>query len=334
MTDPNNAPANGNGAIRRRTPTGAGPAPKGVRLQRIMADAGVASRRDCEALIESGAVGVNGVVVRTLPVFVDPRKDRITVNGRPLQPRDTRDKRMYIMLNKPDRVLGTTRDTDAHEDGGRRTVSDLVKLPSGQRVYPVGRLDYATTGLVLLTDDGQLTERLTHARYAVTRTYRVVLGGKVPQETLQDLRRRLAATGQPPTEDGPDDGRPFVRVMRTPDRSPDTTVLEVRLAEGKNRRLVDLLEQMNCRVKKLSQTALGPLHLRQVAVGEWRELTDPEVRSLFVAAGLTSGSLQPTPASRRAAPRRAPKRRGQMPAKPKRENRPPPRSGPPRPKSR
>lgn len=278
------------------------PTARGVRLQRVMADAGVASRRDCEAMIERGLVEVNGRVVTRLPVFIDPAVDRVAVDGRPLRVgrraggagntrRSARDDRLYIMLHKPDRVLCTTSD-DTEESrsrgGARTTVTDLVQPRSGARVYPVGRLDYHSTGLVLLTNDGELADRLTHARYGVTRTYRVTIKGDVRADILDDLRRRVGKADPDDGHAGADRG---VRVARAPTAESPNTVLEVTLREGRNRQLRAILEQMGCLVRKLTRVGIGPLRLRAVAVGEWRNLTREEVRSLRVAGGLASGGL-------------------------------------------
>lgn len=281
-------------------------APKGmVRLQRVMADAGVASRRECEAMIESGQVEVNGRVVTSLPVFVDPRVDRIVVAGRPL-PRPGRggkgaksetgagaSRRIYVMLNKPARTLTTTRD-----EAGRRTVMDLVQHPSGARLYPVGRLGFETTGLLLLTNDGELTSRLTHARYGVPKTYRAEVKGEVDETALHRLERealrgerraRRTRRAQTPvirtSEQGPTPsaGRVSMRIVK---REGGKTVLEITMAEGGNRQVERVLGEAGWPVKKLACIAVGPVRLSEVAPGEWRELEREEVRALRQAAGL------------------------------------------------
>lgn len=286
---------------------------RGVRLQRVMADAGVASRRDCEEMIQKGLVEVNGEIADHLPVFVDPAKDRITVEGKLLKiakPAQDGSKglggRVYVMLHKPDRVLCTTSDELGAEGGGdggagRTTVIDLVNHSSGARLYPAGRLDYHTTGLVLMTNDGALADRLTHARYGITRTYRVTLKGRVSQELLSDLRRRL---GVQPSRGGAarEDGGDSVRLVRQPGEvlshvhRPDATgpmispnsVIEITLREGKSKQLRPIIEQMGALVRKLTRTAIGPLRLRGVAVGEWRDLSQVEGDDLMVATGLAA----------------------------------------------
>lgn len=307
---------------RRSSPSNAGtPPPSAVRLQRALADAGVASRRDCEKLIEAGAVEVNGERVQRLPVFIDPAVDRVRVDGQPIRlrrPGDSRRgtsaERVYIMLHKPSRVLSTTIDDSPEGGGSRTTVLDLVRHPSGARLYPVGRLDYHSTGLVLLTNDGQLAERLTHARYGVTRTYRVTMKGRPNRELIEDIQRRIAAErpevpavigrigrgGARPT--GPSDSGPLdapgVRIVREAGSVADSrgsespnAVLEITLREGKSRQLTSVLEQMGALVKKLTRVGIGPLRLRGVAVGQWRNLTRDEVAALRQSAGLSrSGS--------------------------------------------
>lgn len=277
-----------------------------MRLQRVMAEAGVASRRECEEMIERGLVEVNGRTVTRLPVFVDPARDRITVSGQtlrlrpaqrraggPARGRSATGDRVYVMLHKPDRVLATTRDDAGERAGGARTtVIDLVQHPSGARLYPVGRLDYHSTGLVLLTNDGELADRLTHARYGITRTYRVTIRGQIRPDMLDDLRRRVGKSAAPADdgEEAPDapaspDNR-GVRIAREPGPESPNTVLEVTLREGRNRHLKAVLEQMGCVVRQLTRVGIGPLRLRGVAVGQWRDLSRDELAALREAAGL------------------------------------------------
>lgn len=299
----------------------------GLRLQKVLADAGIASRRACEEMIESGRVEVNGQIVDKLPVFVDPTVDRIAVDGNLLRlfhsgPKLSRRaqkaseqlkaERVYIMLFKPDRVIATTHD-DAPEGVLRTTVLDLVKAPEGVRLFPVGRLDYHSAGLVLLTNDGVLADRLTHARYGVSKTYRVTIKGVPGPKLLEDLRRRvgkdepmaiaparqtpgrnsgsLAPTGQP--SDG------GVRIARDPGavdsegRAATNTVLEITLREGKNRQLKPILEQMGCNVRRIVRVGIGPLRLRGLKSGESRNLTREEVTALKLAGGMTPEGPQP-----------------------------------------
>gem|GEM_PF-498531 len=314
-----------------------------VRLQRVMADAGVASRRDCEQMITQGLVEVNGERVDHLPVFVDPLNDRIVVDGRALKPlrkgaqsssdgRGVLPGRTYVMLHKPDRVLCTTSDDATDRSGvslggGRTTVSELVQHPSGARLYPVGRLEYHSTGLVLMTNDGALADRLTHARYGVTRTYRVTIKGHASSELVRDLRRRVAADEAAPEPPpvagrivrgrrvGPDTSelapKDSVRIVRTPVAAgadsqvlaSANTVIEITLREGKSRQLRAILEQMGALTRKLTRVGIGPLRLRGVALGQWRDLTRDEVAMLMQAGGLSDTPLprpRPRPPEKRA----------------------------------
>jgi pseudouridine synthase len=244
-----------------------------VRLQRVMADAGVAARRACEVMIEEGRVEVNGRRVRTLPVFVDPRRDRIAVDGRPLRPPE---RPVYIVLNKPPRTLSTARDEPGAE---RRTVLDLVDHPSRARLFPVGRLDYDTVGLILLTNDGEMANRLTHPRYGVEKTYHAVVRGALDEEAAARLERGMFLAER---REGRTVGatRASHVGLRVKHRDRDRTVLEITLREGQNRQVRRMLAKAGYPVKKLTRIALGPLRLKGLAVGEWRELTAREVGML------------------------------------------------------
>lgn len=373
---------------------------RGIRLQRVMADAGVAARRVCEALIRDGHVSINGKLVTDLPIFVDPVEDRIVVNGKAL-PRAIRrgghdghiGRRLYIMLNKPPRTVSTTAD----EEGlARRTVTDLVKHPSGARLYPVGRLDFETTGLILLTNDGELANRLSHPKFGIAKTYEVVVKGRLEDHEIGQLedqlnkfqrraRRKLDPSrdlgrvvsagnplarmpknnlGQPalgvapvpasapgsehslPPEsasgenaaggDGAELGSGADAVasgadvagvrlglsrreraaptaqraveLRIVTRGPDRTVLEVTLYEARNRQVRQMLAAAGLNVKKLTRTAIGPVKLRELAVGAWRELDRDELKALRRSA--TEGGTNRVPVLKAAGPRRAPAARG------------------------
>ncbi len=170
-------------------------APPGTeRLQRVLADAGVASRRECERLIEAGHVSVNGRVVTTLPVFVDKKRDRIAVEGRPLAtiaPAATKAELVYVLHHKPSRVLCSMGDRAARAEGnvdlGRKTVADLVQHPSGVRLYPASGLDFHATGLVLMTNDGALAERLAKSRKPMARVYQAVLRGHLSNAQVAEF---------------------------------------------------------------------------------------------------------------------------------------------------
>lgn len=263
-----------------RSSRGHKPAPsnKGERLQRVLADLGVASRRECERLIEAGAVEVNGEVVTKLPVFVDPENDRILVEGRPI--RREPERKLYLLLNKPSRTLTTNADEPGSD---RRTVIDLVDHPQKSRLFPVGRLDYDTTGLLLLTNDGDLANQLTHPRYGVPKTYRAVVRGTIEDDAVAELERGifLADRKAGRTEGASRTAHVEVRVVL---RERERTTIELTLREGRNRQVRRLLAAVGYPVKSLERIGMGPLSLKGVARGHWRELDRHEIRALKRAA--------------------------------------------------
>jgi len=246
---------------------------RGERIQRVMADAGVAARRACERLVEEGRVTVNGQTVTRLPVWVDPDRDTVAVDAKPIR---RRDRRVYVMLNKPRRTLTTAAD----EPGAlRRTVLDLVDHPAASRLFPVGRLDYDTMGLVLLTNDGELANRLTHPRYGVPKTYRVVVRGLLDDEAIGQLERGiyLAERRDGQTVGAARTAHVELELIR---RERDRTILSLTLREGRNRQVRRMLSAVGCPVKRLERVRLGPVKLSGLPRGAWRELTIDEVRSL------------------------------------------------------
>ncbi len=275
-----------------------------MRLQRVIAEAGLASRRAAELLIEEGRVTVNGKVVRALPVMVDPHEDVITVDGKPLP---AAERHIYIMLNKPARTISSARD----EPGAvRRTVLDLVDHPSKARLYPVGRLDYDTTGLVLLTNDGSLAHRLTHPRFGVEKTYHVVVKGLLDDERVSQLERGIfiAERREGRTVGAARASHVALQIIR---RDRDRTLLELTLKEGRNRQVRRMLAGVGAPVKKLERVAIGPLKLKKLARGEWRELSAAELKALKNACrGPRNVASRTTPpVGESAARRRRPVRR-------------------------
>lgn len=257
-------------------------ATRGERLQRVMADAGVASRRDCERLIEDGCVEVNGSVVTELPAWVDAEADRIVVNGRVLPGRS---RLIYVLLNKPPRVLTAARDEPGAD---RTTVVDLVKYPGDVTLFPVGRLDFETTGLVILTNDGEMANRLTHPRYGVPKHYRAVVKGQMGEAAARELEAGIKLTDR---RDGKTVGASKtmpvgVRVVHV---ERDRTVVDVTLYEGRNRQVRRMLAAIGHEVKSLERRGMGPLQLKGVARGSWRELTAAEVRALRRATAMGGG---------------------------------------------
>lgn len=247
-----------------------------VRLHKALATAGLASRRACEDLIARGAVAVNGQTVVQSPVWVNPERDRVTIDGRTVRLRP--DRLVYVMLYKPRNTVTTLEDPD-----GRRTVADLVEHPSGERLYPVGRLDYDTMGLVLMTNDGELANRLTHPKFEVHKTYRAVVKGALDDESLERLRKGffLADRREGRTDGATKTSGAMIEVVR---REPTRTLIDITLREGRNRQVRRMLAKVGCPVKKLVRIQMGPLTLKGVPLGSWRELTIGEINALKRAA--------------------------------------------------
>ncbi len=231
-----------------------------MRLQKALADAGVASRRHAELLIEAGRVAVNGQIVREMGVQVDPARDEIRVDGRPV--RAAREF-TYLLLHKPSNFLTTV--SDPH---GRPTIMQLV--PRDKRLFPVGRLDLESEGLVLLTDDGELANRLMHPRYEHEKEYRVLAEGRVPNEAIEKLRAGVEL----------DDGRTAPARVQLVEHVSGDTWLDIVLREGRKRQLRRMLERVGHPVKRLIRVRIGPLHLGDLPAGQWRALSAAELRQL------------------------------------------------------
>jgi 23S rRNA pseudouridine2605 synthase len=236
------------------------------RLQKFLSRAGVASRRAAEEMIQAGRVAINGEVVTAMGVKVDPNRDRVEVDGRAVRAvTATR----TVMLHKPYGYVCTTRDPQ-----GRRVVTELLgRMP--ERLYPVGRLDYDATGLLLLTNDGELAYRLTHPSYQVPRTYRVTLAGEVSKETVRQLSAGVELEGR--------GVYPEVSVIK---READKTVLEITVHEGRYHLIKRLMDQVGHPVLKLKRIALGPLRLEGLPRGTYREVTGRELAALKAGVDL------------------------------------------------
>jgi 23S rRNA pseudouridine2605 synthase len=232
------------------------------RLQKVLAYAGVASRRASETLIEQGRVTVNGQTVTVLGTKVNPRRDVITVDGRPLT--KPSQKLAYLILNKPRDVL-----TTASDDRGRQTVVDLVDV--GERVYPVGRLDLKSEGLVLLTNDGKLAEKLTHPRSHVEKEYLVLVSGRPSTPTLARWRRgEIEVAGKPAS-------RAVVERLKI---EGDNTWLKIVLTEGRKRQIREVARELGHHVIRLERVRIGPFKLGHLKPGRWRHLSQAEVEQL------------------------------------------------------
>ena len=231
----------------------------GQRLQKVLAAAGVDSRRKCEELILDGAVRVNRKVVDKLPAFVDPEKDVITVNGKKIRAAP----KVYFLLNKPKSVICTNFDPQ-----GRRKAIDIVS--ARQRVFCVGRLDADTTGIIILTNDSELANQLTHPRYEVPKTYVAKLKGEVSGEAVEKLKKGIwLAEGKT--------GRASVKILK---RSYKESLIEITIRGGLNRQVRRMLAKVGLPVKSLKRTRIGKLNARGLGVGKFRALTEPEVAYL------------------------------------------------------
>jgi 23S rRNA pseudouridine2605 synthase len=240
---------------------------EGERLQKVLARAGVASRRVCEQMIEQGRISVNGAVVTVQGMRVDPLRDRIAVDGSRLE---LRDDRVTYALNKPAGVI-----TAMSDDRARPTVGDMVGDLAPGLVH-VGRLDQDTEGLLLITNDGELAHRLAHPSYEVRKTYLAQVSGSVPR----DLGRRLRAGVD--LEDGP----VAVDSFRVVDTHAGQSVVEVVLHEGRKHIVRRLLAEVGLPVSRLTRTAVGEVKLERMRVGSIRRLSRQEVGSLKELVGL------------------------------------------------
>jgi len=271
-----------------------------IRLQKILSQAGIASRRAAEKLIEEGRVSVNGHTIREMGVKADPAVDDIRVDGRRLR---APERHRYILLNKPAGVVTTRSDPQR-----RQTVVDLLQ---GVReyVYPVGRLDYDSEGLLILTNDGDLAARLTHPRHEVERTYEAHVAGAPDNEAIEQLRRGIPLDGRRtmPAEvrllsrgAAPRKGVPYERGKGAPNDKRVNGVVLITIREGRNRQVRRMCEAVGHPVRKLRRVRIGPISDRRLRLGEWRDLSLQEVRLL------KSLVEAPRPAAKRPRPASAP----------------------------
>jgi len=229
------------------------------RLQKVLAAAGVDSRRKCEELILDGAVRVNRRLVDKLPAFVDPEKDIITVNGKKIRAA----RKVYFLLNKPKGVICTNSDPQ-----GRKKAIDIVHTP--ERIFCVGRLDADTTGLIILTNDSELANRLTHPKYGVAKTYVVKVKGEITPEQIEKLKKGIwLAEGKT--------GRASVKILK---RGHEESLVEVTIRQGLNRQVRRTLAKVGLPVKSLTRIRIGKLTARGLGVGKFRALTSAEVSYL------------------------------------------------------
>lgn len=232
------------------------------RLQKLMSQAGIASRRECEKLIEKGRVMVNGRVA-TLGDKADPATDEIMVNGRVLDLESA--EHVYVMLNKPKGVISSLED---ELERGRDTVRDLIPLPG--HLYPVGRLDKQSEGLILMTNDGNLAHKLTHPRFGHEKQYKVVVDGMLSDQSIQKWERGILLEGQ----------KTLPAKIEVVQRQKAFTQLTVTLREGRKRQIRRVANILGHPVRELVREKIGPISLGNLKSGQWRHLSADEVKLL------------------------------------------------------
>jgi 23S rRNA pseudouridine2605 synthase len=249
------------------------------RIQKVLANAGVASRRNIEEWVREGRVAVNGKVMKRLPILIDPDEDRVEIDGDRVRlgaaaagkDRGKPQQRLYLLMNKPKGVYSTN-----VAQGEQTRAIDLLPPDLPGRVYPVGRLDAESRGLLLLTNDGELTNQLTHPRYGVPKTYRATVEGFIKPQAVQELEQGVWMA-DPKTGKGFKTGRSHIRIVR---RGRDRSILEITIREGRNRQVRRMLARLGHKVRDLMRVKMGPLTLHGLAPGQVRLLTPREVRAL------------------------------------------------------
>ena len=229
------------------------------RLHKILAAAGVDSRRNCEQLILQGLVKVNGRVVNTLPAFADIDEDTITVEGRRVHTA----KKVYYLFNKPKGVICTN-----YDPSGRRKAIDFIN--SDQRIFCVGRLDTETTGAIILTNDSALVNHLTHPRYCLERTYVVGIKGRITPDVIERLKRVIGLSGN---KNSP-------AKMKILNASEKESLFEIKVRQGLNREIREIMAKFGCKVTSIKRTQIGRISLFHLGIGNYRPLTTAEVNYL------------------------------------------------------
>ena len=233
------------------------------RLQKYLAECGIASRRKCEEYILQGKIQVNGKIITELGVKVNPEKDKITFEGKNVKQEE---RKVYILLNKP---IGYV--TTSDEQFGRDKVLDLVKVR--ERVVPVGRLDMYTSGALILTNDGDFVYKVTHPKHEITKTYTVTVKGIIKNEEVEQLRKGVKIddyTTRPAK----------VKILKT-DEEKDISRLEITIHEGKNRQVRRMCESIGRKVIALHRSKIGNIGVKDIELGKWRYLKDFEVNTLI-----------------------------------------------------
>ncbi len=231
-----------------------------VRLQKLMASSGIASRRKCEALILEGRVSVNDVVVTELGTKVDEERDVVKFDGKVVK---VQNKLLYFMLHKPERIVSSAKD-----EKDRETVVDLIDC--GERLYPIGRLDFMSSGLILLSNDGELTYKLTHPKHEIAKVYEIVVKPAVNMEQIERLRKGVRIDGR----------KTFPAKVKLIEHKGDRQLLSIAIKEGRNRQIRKMVEAVGSNVIKLKRVAVGKIVLGELQYGHYRALTEKEIEYL------------------------------------------------------
>ncbi len=233
-----------------------------MRLQKYLAHAGVASRRKSERLIEEGRVKINGEIVRSLGTKIERNTDIIEVDGRIVE---IEENKIYIKMNKPSEVI-----TSAKDQFNRKTVLDLLSIE--ERVYPIGRLDYHSRGLLLLTNDGEFANLLMHPKYHVPKTYRVLIAGIPPEGKIEAFENGLMIEGVKTQK--------AKMVIKNADQKLNQTLVEITLFEGRNRQIRKMCDRIDHPVIDLKRITIGTIKLGNLKEGEWSHLRKDEINSI------------------------------------------------------
>ena len=237
------------------------------RLQKILSHAGIASRRAAEQVILDGRVKVDGKIVTELGTKFDIEVNKISVDDKII---NCAEKKVYILLNKPKNVLTTVKD-----DRGRKTVIDLI-TDINERIYPVGRLDYDTEGLLLLTNDGELMNAVLHPKFQINKTYLVKITGEITETKLNKLRNGIQL----------EDGLTAPAIVRVIGKSSTEAKIEITIHEGRNRQVRRMVSAIGCEVTKLKRIKFANLLIRDLKIGQYRKLTETEINNLYEMTGL------------------------------------------------
>ena len=235
-----------------------------MRLQKYLAASGIASRRKCEQLILEGKVEVNGKVVQALGAKINPKTDEVKYNGKIVKPEE---EKIYLILNKPIGYVTTTK-----EQFGRNQVLDLVKVE--KRIVPVGRLDMYTSGALILTNDGDFVNRLTHPKHEIDKTYNVTISGRITKEEVEKLEQGVVIDNNYKT-------RPAkVKILKIEEEK-NVSRIQITIHEGKNRQVRKMCQAIHKKVLALHRCKIGNMDVKDLKLGEWRYLTEKEIKSLL-----------------------------------------------------